>query len=239
MHIRPATLSDFSSTASMSVDAFWNDELYEYTNPWRSQYPDHFRDLFLRRHRLRYWSPGCVFYVAVTDLGHDVYPAGRVVGYAIWERRGTSDAAKRWQKQTFGGALECMLLKATESYISFTSANKSLDYERLRLCLSEAKQDFAAISDMWKLQNLCVHVDYQRHGIGSMMMNWGKEQAEREGVPIGLESSEAARPAYLKNGFRKYGNMHIKDFPIDDVPIFIWEPKGMEGRWGMKQEDSA
>jgi len=69
-----------------------------------------------------------------------------------------------------------------------------------------------------------------------MLINWGKEQAEREQCPIGLESSLAARPTYLKNGFRKYGNMYIKDFPLDDVPIFIWEPKGMEGKWGMEEE---
>ena len=69
-----------------------------------------------------------------------------------------------------------------------------------------------------------------------MLIDWGKEQAQREKCPIGLESAMAARPMYLKNGFRKYGSMHIKDFPIEDVPTFIWEPRGMEGKWGMEEE---
>ena len=102
MHLRPAEPSDFSATASMSVDAFWNDELYAYKNIWREQYPEHFRYSFLRQHRLRYWSAGYMFHVAVTDEAdkeHD--EGGKVVGYAIWQRRGTSEAAKHWQKQTW------------------------------------------------------------------------------------------------------------------------------------------
>lgn len=109
MYLRPATLADFSATASMSVDAFWNDELYVYTNPWRAQYPDHFRDLFLRRHRLRHWSPGFVFQVVETDEGDKGHrPGGTIVGYAVWERRGTSDAAKAWRKDTWRGCIPHM-----------------------------------------------------------------------------------------------------------------------------------
>ena len=70
--------------------------------------------------------------------------------------------------------------------------------------------------------------------MASSLLDWGKRQAEREGCPIGLESSELARPLYLRNGFRKFGSMLIRDFPIKDVPIFLWEPRGREGRWGMK-----
>lgn len=135
--------------------------------------------------------------------------------------------------------LECTLLKATESYLRLIEADKSLDYARLAHFHSSASEDFAAIPEMWKLQNLCVHVDFQRQGIGSMLIDWGKEQAQIEQCPIGLESSVAARPMYLKNGFRKYGKLNIKDFPIDDVPVYIWEPRDMEGKWGMKKEEEA
>lgn len=69
-----------------------------------------------------------------------------------------------------------------------------------------------------------------------MLIEWGKEQAEKEKVPIGLESSTAARSIYLKNGFREFGRLRIKDFPVDEVPIYIWESKSMEGEWGVKKE---
>ena len=53
-------------------------------------------------------------------------------------------------------------------------------------------------------------------------------------MPIGLESSQLAMPLYVKNGFRMYGSMQIRGFLSQDAPAFLWEPKGMEGRWGMK-----
>lgn len=104
MHLRSVTPEDFFYTASMSVDAFWNDELYVYTNARRGQYRNHFRDSFVRKHRMRYWTPGSVFQVAVTDEGDDGHTkGGKVVGFATWERRGTSDVAKSWQKDTCWG----------------------------------------------------------------------------------------------------------------------------------------
>ncbi len=59
-------------------------------------------------------------------------------------------------------------------------------------------------------------------------------RAEGEGVPIGLESSRRARRLYVRKGFRRFGEMRIKGFPVEDVPIFLWEPGGREGEWGMK-----
>ena len=109
MHIRPATPSDFSSTASISVPCFWNDELYDYTNPWRERYPDHFRASFLRRHKLRFVTPGYVFHVAVTDAGDQGHEGeGVVVGFAVWERRGTSEAARGWRRD---GYWNCRILR--------------------------------------------------------------------------------------------------------------------------------
>ncbi|MCJ1454170.1 hypothetical protein MMC28_004521 [Mycoblastus sanguinarius] len=238
MHTRPATPADFSATASLSVDCFWDDELFAYTNPWRRQYPDHFRDSSLRRHRLRYWSPGFIFHVAVTDDGDEGHKeGGTVVGYAIWQRRGTSDAAKIWLKDSYWMLFERLLLQATERYLSLTYADKSIDYNRIRHFYAQSIDDFSAIPELWKLKNLAVHPNFQHRGIATSLMSWGKEQAEREGCPIGLESSERARPYYIKNGFRKYGtiNIELREFPLDDVPIFLWEPRGMEGRWGTRE----
>lgn len=101
MHIRPAISSDFPATASISVLCFWNDELYQYINPWREQYPDNFRSLFLRRDKLHSVTPGNVFHVAVTDEGDEGHEGdGKVVGYAAWERKGKSEAALKWRRDT-------------------------------------------------------------------------------------------------------------------------------------------
>ena len=68
------------------------------------------------------------------------------------------------------------------------------------------------------------------------MIQWGQEQAQKEGCPIGLQSSTMARKMYQKNGFRVYGITRYRDSLCDDVPMFIWEPSGMEGDWGMQEE---
>lgn len=100
MHIRLATLADCSTTASFSVLGFDNDELFEWMSPRRREYPDHFRYHFLRHHQTRYWSPEHVFYVAITDEeDEDWSGASQVIGYAIWQRRGESDAAELWRRQ--------------------------------------------------------------------------------------------------------------------------------------------
>ena len=67
-------------------------------------------------------------------------------------------------------------------------------------------------------------------------MAWGKEQAQKEGCPIGLTSSTKGKGLYEKQGFRRYGTVRIEGFPVDDVPIFLWEPKGLEGKWGTRGE---
>ena len=101
MHMRPFEPADSSATASISVDCFWKDELYDFTNPYKAQYPDHFRALFVRRVRMRYWTPGFVLYVAVTDEGDEGHEeGGLVVGYVVWYRLGKSKEALKWHEQS-------------------------------------------------------------------------------------------------------------------------------------------
>ena len=100
MHIRPATRADISQTASISVPSFWNDELYDWIAPRKGQYTEDFRQAFLRRHRVRLLTPGFVFFVAITDKGDEGWEGKeQVVGYAIWESRGESEAARKWIKK--------------------------------------------------------------------------------------------------------------------------------------------
>ena len=101
MHIRPVEPIDFSAIASIAVDCFWKDELYDFTNPYKEQYPEHFRAHFNRRHHIRYWTPGFVTYVAVTDEGDEGHEkGGAVIGYAVWCRLGKSNEALKWHKDS-------------------------------------------------------------------------------------------------------------------------------------------
>lgn len=70
-----------------------------------------------------------------------------------------------------------------------------------------------------------------------MLLDWGKQQAEPEVFLIGRESSELARPLYV--GFSKYGNMYIKDFLVEYMPILLLEPKGLERAWSMTERRTS
>ena len=122
IHVRPAQLSDFPQTADIALAGFSQDELFDFTNPYKDKYPQDFRDWHFRQHRLRYWLPGFVVQVAVledTDTeDHEAQTVGgvgekesgssgnrdgerageKVVGFAIWYRFGESEVVKkRWR----------------------------------------------------------------------------------------------------------------------------------------------
>ena len=89
---------------------------------------------------------------------------------------------------------------------------------------------------MWRLSNICVDPNFQRRGIGALLIQWGKEQAAREECPIGLSASEQGESLYLSEGFRLYGTIRIEGCPIENIPVFLWEPPGMEGKYWAASE---
>jgi GNAT superfamily N-acetyltransferase len=85
--------------------------------------------------------------------------------------------------------------------------------------------------DAWLLENLTTHADYQRRGIGARLIKWGLDQAEAERVPVSVESSFAGVSLYEKMGFRKFDEMRYGEKEIETMPVMVWEPACLEGRW--------
>lgn len=235
MHTRPAIPADFSAIADISVVAFANDELYYYTNPSKDLYPEDFRYLFIRRTHLRYWTPGFVFHVAVTDEGDEGHdPGGKTVGFSCWMRVGEGsqkNGTERWIADSLRGVTERNLAYLRDKYITFFKHDRSLDQWRLSNWLAQQSENFDKIPAMWKLQNLCVDPMFQRRGIGRLLMQWGKKRAQEEGIPVGCSSSEMGAGLYLREGFKRWGTMRVEGLGMGDVPVFLFEPEGTEGRF--------
>lgn len=53
--------------------------------------------------------------------------------------------------------------------------------------------------------------DYRRRGAASLLLQWGLDQADEQGVEIYLESSVAGRPLYEKFGLR---TLKVFDFDM-------------------------
>lgn len=51
------------------------------------------------------------------------------------------------------------------------------------------------------LDTLVVHPDYQRRGAGSMLVQWGCDLADEEGVALYVDASRAGAPLYERFGF--------------------------------------
>ena len=51
---------------------------------------------------------------------------------------------------------------------------------------------------------------YHKCGIGSFLIDWGLEQADKEGSACYVESSPAARPLCIQKGFKHIGEMQIE-----------------------------
>jgi Acetyltransferases len=51
------------------------------------------------------------------------------------------------------------------------------------------------------LDTLGTHPDYQRRGAGSMLVKWGCDLADKDGVAAYVDASKEGAPLYQKHGF--------------------------------------
>ncbi|KAK2783421.1 hypothetical protein FQN53_009184 [Emmonsiellopsis sp. PD_33] len=240
MHIRPLQPADFSDAATLLADAFRDDEVFILLYPGRMQYYSHYRASFLHRIKLRFSTPGWITYVAVTDPGDDGpgQPGGKIVGYAAWERKGDSDAARQWKSknESIRCRLETFLQTIEEQYTSFFHLDKSSDASNLAAFVDATANNFPStiFPEMWYLALLGIHPGYQRRGIGALLVNWGVEQAQAEHIPAGLESSVMGSGLYQKFGFRLLSKS--KWINGQWLSAMLWEPAGLSEKesWFIK-----
>ncbi|GAC94411.1 acetyltransferase [Pseudozyma hubeiensis SY62] len=57
----------------------------------------------------------------------------------------------------------------------------------------------------WFLKLLVIDPEWQRKGLGTMLVKWGTARADQEGVVAWLESSPMGKGTYLKAGFKVAG----------------------------------
>lgn len=80
------------------------------------------------------------------------------------------------------------------------------------------------IEEHWFMSKLTVDPKWRRKGIGMMLLQWGFDRAQEENIPVGLESSRAGSPLYLKAGFVEIKRYEWPEAGIS-VPILLWRPK--------------
>lgn len=80
------------------------------------------------------------------------------------------------------------------------------------------------LEEHWLMKRLTVDPKWQRRGIGMMLLQWGLDRAQEEGIPVGLESTAMGSALYIKAGFVEIERYGMKEVGID-FPILLWRPK--------------
>jgi GNAT superfamily N-acetyltransferase len=78
------------------------------------------------------------------------------------------------------------------------------------------------------LSFLIIDPEAQGKGVGSALMDWGFQQADKADppLPVVLESSAPGRPLYEKRGFVACGDIHVLGAPT--FPIMVRPPRATQ-----------
>jgi GNAT superfamily N-acetyltransferase len=91
----------------------------------------------------------------------------------------------------------------TERWVDQLPENMSFEKLGPAFLDKMASQHVRALSGRphWFLEVLVTHEDYRGLGLGSRLVKWGTEQADKEGVECYLDGGAKAQPLYEKFGF--------------------------------------
>ena len=64
-----------------------------------------------------------------------------------------------------------------------------------------------------------------------MLLNWGKDRAREEGVPVILEALPPGLPLYETAGFKTIVAAGARQMPSYVTTNMIWEPEGRQGEF--------
>ncbi|KAI9671807.1 MAG: hypothetical protein M1831_003335 [Alyxoria varia] len=170
---------------------------------------------------------------------------GHIVGVAIWRRSGTSAAARSWQSVNHHSSslvsvlpplriLESFLHNLQERYIYLLNLEAPAgDPFRMRAWDDETARgldDIMKAREHWHMGMLGVDEKYRGRGIARKLVEFGLQNAEREGVPCMLVSAPGAKELYRKLGFRIVG---WAPFDAEVVEVQeMQEARRKRGSWG-------
>lgn len=116
---------------------------------------------------------------------------------------------------------ERQTLRLTNHYISLFHLDHS---SRSRLAEADGLQDhFSDVSQRWHLAFLVVDPVFRRRSIGEYLVDWGIDNAMKEGIPATILGSQVGQSMYRKKGFTDYKLRWLKEGVHAMVMIYIPE----------------
>ncbi|GFN21210.1 GNAT family N-acetyltransferase [Aspergillus tubingensis] len=217
---RVTTLQDLEPLYHIGADAFRDDPGINWFYPGGREHPEDFIVAWKYLLLQEFFDKGkYILAASIPDPDQDDTSIrverrpGKVVGFAVWERRGVSEAAKSWQGGGVLKGLKRLLLNLQILYtFYFDTPRRSLSWPRLRHFGHELEAAKASQpSESWYLSNLAVSSTAQGQGVGKKLLQWGIDRSEEEGIPATLVSTDAGLHLYTSRGFRNSGWLFFDD----------------------------
>jgi GNAT superfamily N-acetyltransferase len=196
MYLRPAKPSDEPAIAEICARAFSDEDLFaRVILPHQAQYPNDVKLFWHDWVRKDWANPRNKIIVAVTNAEEDKQEE-TVIGLAIWQRQGDdADAQKVLSEWSDPGPFPALL----------STHNRALDPAKKNILADSAPytQHYWAgpSATNWYLSLCCVDPAFKDRGAGRLLVRWGLDRAEGEGVRASVMASDGSDGFYLKCGF--------------------------------------
>ncbi|KAL1883927.1 hypothetical protein Daus18300_000035 [Diaporthe australafricana] len=248
LRIRLALAHEGQALARIGAAAFIDDPFDSYMYPKRKQNLKYYQRLYQQKldsqinHSLCWVMVAEVVTEAHDKHGNIKYEDATPAAYAIWTRESAKEDKKIQRRlralglrdPTFGLSLaqrfkkrvvNCGLVEAIRD-----RSNPVVDRKRFS-AFWEGFGDMDDDSDSepereeyWHLQELAVAPEFRRRGVGGALLEWGKEWARKEDVPILLESTPMGRSLYQAAGFSQCSLWRWGDKPDMTWYMMLWQP---------------
>ncbi|KAG8631624.1 hypothetical protein KVT40_000764 [Elsinoe batatas] len=228
--LRPARRSNISNLAHLGNAANAQSALHRRMSPGRDIYPTSYYLWRLNIIRERFATPNLRSMVV-----EDTF-TGEILGLSCWTVEGPKTPLyKGWvSESSWTDWLERKLIGIEKMYGRYVS-DRATDYAFLdRFMAAFLGQDQMAHPPCIRLHMIVVDPSKQSKGVGKMMIDWGKELALKEDLPMYLESNLEATGFYEKGGFSRLEEDMVVDVDGDEpfrIPVFVWEGEERRGRW--------
>ncbi|KZM24455.1 uncharacterized protein EKO05_0001523 [Ascochyta rabiei] len=223
MHVRLAQPSDEPVMAAICARAFFEEDLFgRVIHPHRAEYPQDVQIFWHEWLRNDWANPRNKIILAVT-AGDDQQE--KVVGAAVWQRQGDDLGAQQvisaWSDPGHFPALA-------------STNNRALDPSKKTLMAESVPYTkhywSGPCAINWYLSLCCVDPAVKGRGAGRLLVQWGLDRANAEGVRASVMASEGSDGFYLKCGFDEVvgnanegeGNPLQRDNVVGGNILFMW-----------------
>lgn len=220
--------------ARIASTEYFDSPLNSFLCPHRHKYPNDLVRRFVQMMQSRFLNPRCIGFVAVSAAA-----PGIPIGYAQFIRLGNDEAARRLvsEQASLWRSVKRWWLSLRTWIVNLVWPDRSVDRDAMRAFDASAEVDNrkfwesdemkAKYQERWHVQSLVVSSQYQRRGLGRMLMNEVLRRAQDDGVVVGLEASGDGEKLYRSLGFglRRRFSMN---FGEEVGGIMMWSPRKLQ-----------